>query len=102
MALSTLLRETGVVGAGPTLYFSEVDKVREFQVVPHPAGFSGTIIIEGSSAATPGASDWFPLAKLTLKGHVKSFAFDLHVNRPWMRVNVVDSKMNTIAVHVSN
>lgn len=100
--LTTLLRETGVVGAGAANLFSEVDKVREFQIVPNPAGFSGVIIIEGSSAAEPGASDWFPMAKITLQGHARTFAFDLHVNRPWMRVNVVESKMNTIAVHVSN
>lgn len=102
MAFQTLLRETAQFGVGPAALFPDTDQVREFQIVPHPAGFTGTLVLEASSAPEPGAGDWFPMATITLEAHTTTFAFDLHLNRPWMRVNVTRSKMGTISVHVSN
>jgi len=100
MATKTLLSQTGAVGAGSIVFFSETDNVRTIQVNPNASsGFSGSLIIEGSYAASPGAGDFVTIAEVTFAGHVQNMTIDIRNSSPNIRANIVTSNQGEIAVY---
>lgn len=87
MAQVTLLPQTGSVNTGTSVKIGTiVDKVN-IQFTPQAnLGFSGTVLIEGSTAPSPGNDDWFTLVTVALTNHTSVVNFNLFLsNNPWVR-----------------
>ncbi|RKZ84183.1 MAG: hypothetical protein DRQ39_08630, partial [Gammaproteobacteria bacterium] len=99
MATKTLLSQTGQVGSGSIVFFSETDNVRTIQINPNiNTGFSGSINIEGSYAASPGANDFVTIASITMAGHQQNMTIDIKNSSPNIRATVVTSNQGEVAV----
>lgn len=100
MAVKTLLPQTGNVGVGSTVNFPTSDTVRVIQVNPQAGhGFSGTLVIEGSSAASPGNNDWVSVATIVMMGHTQNFSLDIQSSVTWMRARISASTSGAVAVY---
>lgn len=89
MAIYTLLSQTGVVATGSIVPFPQSDTVRTIQLNPQPnVGFTGTVVIEGSYSATPGANDFQTLATIQFTGHLTSLSVDIRSDVPYIRARV--------------
>lgn len=99
-SFQTLLGQVSTPTTGSaTLYPTTVSK-NSFQVNPDPSsGFTGTVLIEGSSVPTPGANDWVTLATIALSAHTTNFTFDLYNNVPWMRAKVSAATTGAVSVY---
>lgn len=103
MAIKTLLSQTGVVGAGATTAFPGSDNIRTVQFNPLVgAGFSGSVVIEGSYAAQPGNNDFVTLATVTFTAHTQNLSLDIQSDAPNLRARIASSQTGAIAVYASS
>jgi len=103
MALTTLLAETGVAGTvGSSALVSTTVTSRQLQFNPKTGqGFSGTLIVEGSSAGSPGNSDWSQLAEVIFSAHTQNFVITMQTSIPWMRVRVTAGTLGAVSVYMA-
>lgn len=103
MAFSTLLPQVGTVTTGTATLFSTSDSRRNLQFNPQPGvGFSGTVVIEGSSAGQPGSGDWVQLAEVVFSAHTQNVSLDFFTDQPWMRAKTSAVSSGAVAVFASN
>lgn len=99
MATKTLIAQTGVVGASAIVSFPGSDDVRTIQFNPAVnQGFSGTVVVEGSYAASPGANDFVTLATVTFTGHTNNLSLEIDSDAPNVRARITASQSGAIAV----
>ncbi len=98
MTTKTLLQAGAALGPGPIANFAQALPVRTFQFNPVPSGFSGSVTIETSYAASPGDSDFQTAVEVTFTAHKNNFKIDVAVDAPWVRARLVASNVGTISV----
>lgn len=100
MAIKTLLTQTSIVGPGTAVNFNGADNVRTIQFNPQIGqGFTGSVVIEGSFAANPGANDFQALASVTFTAHMTAFSLDIQNSAPWIRARIATSTAGAISVY---
>lgn len=103
MATKTLIAQTGVVGAGSIVGFPGSDDVRTVQFNPAAnQGFSGTVVVEGTYASSPGANDFVVLATVTFTGHTNNLSLDIDSDVPSVRARITASQGGAIAVFATS
>jgi hypothetical protein len=104
MANLTLMPQTGAATSGTSYNISTATTQVNLQFSPQPsAGFTGTVVIDGSTAPSPGASDWFALATLDFSNHTSVVDFNLYfTDTPWIRARLpAAATQGAIAVYLA-
>lgn len=103
MATVTLLPENGTAGTvGASALFGSGSTKRNLQFNPKTVvGFTGTVLIEGSSAGSPGATDWVTLAEVVFSAHSQNFSVDMFTDVPWMRAKVTAGSTGAVSIFAS-
>jgi len=86
----TLMPLTGAASTGTAYNIGTSITQANFQMTPQAsAGFSGTIVLEGSSSPSPTVNDWFNLATLVFSAHNSTVDFNMYfTNTPWIRARL--------------
>lgn len=102
MTLVTLLPQSGTAGTiGSGALIGATDQ-QNLQFNPQPGvGFSGTVVIEGSAAGSPGASDWVQLASVIFSAHTQNVSINMFNSMPWMRARLAAGTIGAVAVFAS-
>jgi hypothetical protein len=103
MAQNTLLRNTATVDTGAGVFVSTATKQANIEFVPLTGtGFTGTVIIESSTAPSPGSSDWFTIATLVFSAHTSILDINLYLSdNPWIRARTSVSTLGSISVYLA-
>jgi hypothetical protein len=104
MANITLMGLNGLATVGTGFNIGTVVTTANLQFTPQAsAGFSGTVIIDGSTAVSPGTNDWFPIVTLVFTAHTTVLDFNLYfTNNPWIRCRVpANATAGAIAVYMA-
>lgn len=104
MANLTLMAQNGAASTGTGFNIGTLVTTLNLQLSPQAsAGFSGTVIIEGSSAPSPGANDWFPMATMLFQAHTSTLDFNLYfTNNPWIRARLpANASQGAIAIYAA-
>lgn len=90
MSNTTLLPQTGSATTGSSLNIGTNVSTLNLQFSPQASiGYSGTVIIEASTAPSPGANDWFTIATVAFTAHTTVLDFNLYfTNNPWIRARM--------------
>ena len=97
--VKVLISQTNVVGIGSIQTFPGSDNVRTIQFNPQVGqGFSGSVVIEGSFAASPGNNDFVQLLTVTFTGHTSNLVLEVQSNAPNLRARIATSQVGGIAV----
>lgn len=90
MANTTLLPQTGSASTGTGLNIGTHVTTLNLQFSPQSnVGYSGTVLIEGSVAPSPGANDWFLISTIAFTAHTTILDFNLYfTNNPWIRARM--------------
>lgn len=99
MVTKTLLSAGAAIGPGPITNFPSSDNIRVFQFNPRTSqGFSGSVTIESSFAASPGNNDFQTIVTVTFTGHMNNFSLDVDTDAPWVRARLVSSTLGQVTV----
>jgi hypothetical protein len=103
MAQTTLLPNTSTVSTGASVFVSTNAKQVNMEFAPQiNSGFSGTIIIESSTASQPTAGDWFTIATLVFSAHTSVVDINLYLsNNPWIRARTSVATSGSISVYIA-
>lgn len=103
MAQTTLLPNTAVVSTGAGVFVTTNTAQANLEFVPQSGvGFSGTVVIESSTAPQPGASDWFSVATLTFSAHTTVLDINLYLtNNPWLRARITTATIGSISIYLA-
>ncbi len=99
MVTQTLLQAGAAVGPGPIANYPQSNNIRTFQFNVDPnVGFSGSVTIESSYAASPGNNDFQTAVEVTFTAHQSNFSMDVELDAPWIRARLVTSTVGTVTV----
>lgn len=103
MAQVTLLPQSGVTTTGSSFNIGTSRTQVNLQFTPQAAmGYSGTVVIDSSSAPSPGADDWYPLCTLVFSAHTSTLNFNLYVqNNPWIRARIENPVIGAISAYMA-
>jgi len=98
-----LLPQTGSANKGTPVFIGNgVDEIN-LQFTPQVnLGFTGTVLIESSTAPNPSDFDWFSIATLVFSGHASTVDINLYIsNNPWIRGRTADTVFGSISVYMA-
>ena len=100
---TTLLPQNGTAGTvGTATLFDSAATTRTLQFNPQSTlGFTGTVVIEGSSAGSPGSNDWVSLANVVFSAHTQNFSINMFTGMPWMRARITAGTVGAVSVYAS-
>ena len=99
MANKVLIAQNSVIQPYPAQSFAGSDSGRIVQFNPQVGiGFSGSVVIEGSYAPTPGNSDFTEIMSVTFTGHTTNLTLEVQSNAPAIRARIASSTQGAIAV----
>lgn len=103
MAQATLLPNTATVRTGNQIFVTTQATQVNLEFVPQSGvGFSGTVVIESSTAPSPGANDWFTIATFIFSAHTNNVDVNLYLNNnPWLRARVTISTIGSISTYLA-
>lgn len=103
MAQATLLPNTSTVATGNQVFVTTNTTQVNLEFAPQTnVGFSGTILIESSTAAQPTASDWFTIATLVFSAHTSNVDINLYLsNNPWLRARTTVATAGSVSVYIA-
>ena len=103
MAQATLLPNTGSVSTGSQVFVTTNTTQVNLEFAPQTnVGFSGTVLIESSTAAQPTSSDWFTIATLVFSAHTSNVDINLYLsNNPWVRARTTVATAGSISVYIA-
>ena len=102
MVTKTLLQAGAAIGPGPIQNFPQSDNIRVVQFNVPQSGFSGSVVIESSYAASPGNNDFQAAVTVTFTAHKNNFSMDVELDAPWIRARLVTSTAGTVTVFGSS
>ncbi len=100
----TLMAQNSLAVTGTSFNIGTKVTTANLQFSPDPSnGYTGTIIIDGSTAPSPGATDWFPMATLNFNVHTTILDFNIYfTNNPWIRARMPsNATQGSIAVYAA-
>jgi hypothetical protein len=99
----TLMPQSGVATTGSSFSIGTSTSQVNLQFSPLSAmGFSGTVVLDSSTAPNPGADDWFALCTLVFSAHTSTLNFNLYVsNNPWIRARIVNPSLGAISAYMA-
>jgi hypothetical protein len=103
MAQVTIMPQTGAASTGAGVFMGSAVKTCNIQCTPQAsAGFSGTVLIETSAAASPGNDDWATVTTLAFSNHTTVLNFDLFfTNKPWIRARLpANGTLGAVSVYL--
>jgi hypothetical protein len=104
MANLTLMAQNGLATVGTGFNIGTAVTTVNLQFTPQAsAGFSGQVVIDGSAAPSPGASDWFPIATLNFTAHTTLLDFNLYfTNNPWIRARLpANATLGAVSIYLA-
>lgn len=103
MAQATLLPNTASVGTGKEVFVTTQATQVNLEFAPQSGvGFTGTVLIESSTAPSPGANDWFTIATFIFSAHTTNLDINLYLNNnPWLRGRVTISTIGSISTYLA-
>ncbi len=98
MAQVILMPNKAVITVGAGHFVSTQTKQANLQFVPQSGlGFSGTVLIQSSTAPNPGANDWFTIATLVFSAQTTTVDINLYLSdNPWLRANISAAAIGSI------
>lgn len=100
MVNKVLIQQNNIVQAYTIQTFPGSDSLRIVQFNPQVGvGFSGSVVIEGSFAASPGNNDFTALATVTFTGHTENLSLEIVSGAPFIRARIAASQVGAIAVY---
>jgi hypothetical protein len=103
MAQTTLMPNTATVATGNSVFVSTATTQANLEFVPlSGTGFTGTVLIESSTAPAPGTNDWFTIATLVFSAHTSIVDINLYLSdNPWIRAHITASTLGSISVYLA-
>jgi hypothetical protein len=104
MSNLTLMAMSGAASTGAAFNIGTSVSTLNIQCTPQASiGFSGTVLLSGSTAVNPGASDWFPIATMIFNAHTTVLDFNLYfTNNPWIQVSLpANATFGAVAVYAA-
>lgn len=98
-----LMPQTGSIATGASFFVGTSASGATLQFTPQQnVGFSGTVLIESSTAPNPGANDWFTAITLVFSAHTTSAVINAFLsNNPWLRARVTAASIGAISVYMA-
>jgi hypothetical protein len=103
MAQVTIMPQTGAATTGTGVFLGSAVTTANIQCTPQAnVGFSGTVLIEASSATSPGNNDWATVTTLTFTNHTNVLNFDMFfTNKPWLRARLpANGTLGAVSVYL--
>jgi hypothetical protein len=100
----TLMAQNGAATVGTGFNIGTAVTTMNLQFSPQPsAGFAGTVLIDASTAVSPGASDWFTIATFVFNAHTTVVDLNIYfTNNPWIRARLpANATQGAIAVYAA-
>lgn len=95
-----LTKQTSMVQAYPMRLFPENHNLRSIQFIPQPGvGFTGSVVIEESFAASPSINDFTPIMTVTFTGHASNLTVEVESSALYMRVRIASSQQGSVAIY---
>ena len=90
MTLLTMLPQTGTAGTvGTAQIIGTNTTVINLQFNPQlNVGFTGSLVVEGSNVATPGANDWILLVTGIFTAQTSNVSINMNTSITWLRVRL--------------
>ncbi len=90
MAQVVLMPNTSSASVGAGTFVTTLTTQVNLQFVPQAGlGFSGTVLIQSSTAPNPASTDWFTIATLVFSAHTTTVDINLYLSdNPWLRANI--------------
>ena len=102
MSSVILLPQTTTTATGSSFYVGSATQAN-LQFTPQQnLGFTGTVLLESSTAPNPGATDWFTIATLVFSAHTTTVDFNLYLsNNPWVRARVSAASLGAVSIYMA-
>lgn len=103
MAQISLMPNASIATVGASFFVGTAVDRATVQFTPQTnLGYSGTVVIDSSTAPSPGANDWFPIMTLVFSAHTSSVSLDVFLNNnPWLRARVVSPTLGSVSVYLA-